>query len=1229
MTRLYAIVFAVVAACIIAVAHAEIVRVMPHGTVTIPQGQTSGTITVPIQGDTLVEPDESYDVGITSSAVQIQTSSARGTIINDDGAVAPIVSVSGVDAVRPGDPANMVITRSGDRAAADVVHWAVVPIGTAAANEDDFPAVLEDDFSGSSLGSEWCASDGTIDTAVSPAAGCPRIPEDPLLGTWDKDLVTVDSGNLSLGITYSAPDWTSAQVVSKRSFEGGLLRYAVTFPAGKGGAHAVWRAPADYFYGPAPRSGEIVDALYYGKTSADRNKIWLSQLQYSGADDTSAPAIAGQLNNGTVWSGTSRAASTRWVTDAAGVTRFAFSVGTTTYWQPVQGDWPTTKPWTFVTIDEDGNPITIDYPGGGEASPFDQPFRIVLQSGVGPSTSIACTGETSCPDTTALNGAAVTFDYVRYYQYPHGQTVMQPGQDQVTVPIITRDAGVTGVRSFRFVLVSADQAMVSSTAGSADVSLDPAADPGVNHGQETYFLDFGKNAGGFMDQYGRTWDNGNSYVTGGTAISDSDSGGIGSWTSDLESPPSMSISPVTYTDVCPEDPGWPSDTAIAGKDVKIVFPTDRDCEPDVGAGGKLQTKIGGTDANPVHNLWTVGGKIVNVHGQGNPGTDLGSAGLALHNISGTAFIEGAHIDMDCTCEDAVNSLSMGPAGSGSNPGTGVMPAGQSPRVVIQNSIMEGPMQCQGGTHGDIFQNQGTGKLVEYKAQNVYMVPGFQGIWGDPRVKGDPAGPVGHGLAKLDLDHVLVKQNPNCNRIPTPGTSYKFVWQYTKTIAPEGVSFNSVNIDMPQEYTGGNTTSPNPTGYDSSGCAVYPASANVNSGTWCKGQPANGNPVSPDLVGRNYDRTTFTSGTPVVITGAAVPRLDLTRLVGSAMDIAVPVNTTRGRQRYVTLGFSARDESAAGARVFSISGAIVNPSFDIFASAGARDTETVITAPVTVSSDGYLRLTLTGLTGQAQINWMTISRPTVSIALDKAAYTEGDHGTITLEREGPTEPAISMGWQIRGVGSSPTSPTDFTPAGPNGTASFPSGVTSVTVPFAVVADGSAEPEETFQAALTGGVGADINVQRSKASATIAPSSGTVDPCSPGGSQYPCTTPTDECHPDGAVQKTMYLSNGAAINVRKTGLVQGVGAGRGRMRALNTKCTKSDVVYGDKPATDPKGLQADTIATGHTPYVRIDPLGKFPLLLPGKRATDTFTYQVCEAPLMDVCTPVVMNMVITGE
>jgi len=578
---------------------------------------------------------------------------------------------------------------------------------------------------------------------------------------------------------------------------------------------------------------------------------------------------------------------------------------------------------------------------------------------------------------------------------------------------------------------------------------------------------------------------------------------------------------------------------------------------------------------------------------------------------------------------------MGPSGSAGNPGTGLMPAGQSPRVVVQNSIMDGAAHCgEGGTHGDAFQNQGPGKQVEYKAQNVYYRSPFQTIWGDPREKGDSLGPVGHGVVKMELDHILVEQHPDCNRLSSKGWGTKLDWQATNKVSRDGVFFTHAYMDLSNNtlanhYDSSATTRPVPSGFDTNGCATYPASANVQTTGWCKGQPPEGSPVSPDIVGLNYDRTTFTSGTPVVITGASVPRLDLTRLVGSTMSIAVPVNTTRGRQRYVTLGFSARDESAAGSRVFSISGAIVNPSFDIFASAGARDTETVITAPVTVSSDGYLRLTLTGLTGQAQINWMTISRPTVSIALDKAAYTEGDHGTITLEREGPTEPAISMGWQIRGVGSSPTSPTDFNPAGPDGTASFPSGVTSVTVPFAVVADGSAEPEETFQAALTGGVGADINVQRSKASATIAASSGTVDPCSPGGSQYPCTTPTDECHPDGAVQKTMYLSNGAAINVRKTGLVQGVGAGRGRMRALNTKCTKSDVVYGDKPATDPKGLQADTIATGHTPYVRIDPLGKFPLLLPGKRATDTFTYQVCEAPLMDVCTPVVMNMVITGE
>ncbi len=59
------------------------------GTLTIPAGKTTGSITVSVKGDTTAEPDETFWVRIwnASPGTTIEKFSATGTILNDDGAV--------------------------------------------------------------------------------------------------------------------------------------------------------------------------------------------------------------------------------------------------------------------------------------------------------------------------------------------------------------------------------------------------------------------------------------------------------------------------------------------------------------------------------------------------------------------------------------------------------------------------------------------------------------------------------------------------------------------------------------------------------------------------------------------------------------------------------------------------------------------------------------------------------------------------------------------------------------------------------------------------------------------------------------------------------------------------------------------------------------------------------------------------------------------------------------
>jgi hypothetical protein len=66
------------------------------GTLTIPAGQTSGTITVLINGDSVVEPNETFSVSLSSPiGATIADGQGVGTIINDDVA-RPTISISDV-----------------------------------------------------------------------------------------------------------------------------------------------------------------------------------------------------------------------------------------------------------------------------------------------------------------------------------------------------------------------------------------------------------------------------------------------------------------------------------------------------------------------------------------------------------------------------------------------------------------------------------------------------------------------------------------------------------------------------------------------------------------------------------------------------------------------------------------------------------------------------------------------------------------------------------------------------------------------------------------------------------------------------------------------------------------------------------------------------------------------------------------------------------------------------
>src|SRR3954452_11355655 len=117
---------------------------LPSGTVSFAAGETSKTITVQVSGDTTVEPDESFNVVLSSPAgATIGTGTASSTILNDDVA-APALSLTADQTSKlEGDsgttPFTFTVTRSGSTAGTSSVNYAVSG-GTA--NAADFGGTL-------------------------------------------------------------------------------------------------------------------------------------------------------------------------------------------------------------------------------------------------------------------------------------------------------------------------------------------------------------------------------------------------------------------------------------------------------------------------------------------------------------------------------------------------------------------------------------------------------------------------------------------------------------------------------------------------------------------------------------------------------------------------------------------------------------------------------------------------------------------------------------------------------------------------------------------------------------------------------------------------------------------------------------------------------------------------------------------------------------------------------
>lgn len=131
------------------------------GTVSIPAGGTTATIPVTVNGDAVVEGDETLGLSITSVSGAAQgTSQATGTILDDDTTSPPTISV--------GD-ARLVEGNSG-------TQNEVFPVTLSSPSTTPTPVQFETANGTATAGSDYTAKTGTITIAAGAVSGSISIP---------------------------------------------------------------------------------------------------------------------------------------------------------------------------------------------------------------------------------------------------------------------------------------------------------------------------------------------------------------------------------------------------------------------------------------------------------------------------------------------------------------------------------------------------------------------------------------------------------------------------------------------------------------------------------------------------------------------------------------------------------------------------------------------------------------------------------------------------------------------------------------------------------------------------------------------------------------------------------------------------------------------------------------------------------------------------------------------
>ncbi len=132
---------------------------------TIPAGQTSVTVNVPIANDTIDEPDQTFSVAIADLVNATLGAPSSGTVTITDDDVAPVVQINSPAAVSEGSPVVFTISFAGPTTATEfgAVTGVVNTANVTATAPDDFAALVNAPFTIAGGSSSTTVSVTTVD----------------------------------------------------------------------------------------------------------------------------------------------------------------------------------------------------------------------------------------------------------------------------------------------------------------------------------------------------------------------------------------------------------------------------------------------------------------------------------------------------------------------------------------------------------------------------------------------------------------------------------------------------------------------------------------------------------------------------------------------------------------------------------------------------------------------------------------------------------------------------------------------------------------------------------------------------------------------------------------------------------------------------------------------------------------------------------------------------------